>query len=165
MLNLTRPMVLVLALVGAASVGCTVKSDSSSTSAATHDYDPLFDAPQGAGLHTDDIVGLWETTQTAAAGSVQVRILFRNGQIQLANRCTADGYEAVTVGVTVQATFGSGKITVSDKGGVVEASSKGPSGKPDLICNAKLTGPGEAPYALGAGKLQALGFTMAKITD
>lgn len=166
MLILSRSMVMVVVVAGATSIAaCTVKSDSSTTSAATHEYDPLFDAPQGAGLHTDDIVGLWETTQASDVGQLQVRALFRDGRIQLANRCSADGYETVTVGVTVQATFANGKISVADKGGIVQTSSKGPSGKPDVICNVKLTGPGDAPYALGAGMLQALGFSMAKISD
>jgi hypothetical protein len=163
--NLSRSVVVLLGLVGASAMAaCAVKSDGSSSSAATHEYDPLFDAPQAAGLHTDDIVGLWEASATQTF-TQHLRMLFRNGQIQLANRCSGDGYETVTTGVTVQATFATGKVDITDPGGTVSQSSKGPSGKPDLVCTAKLSGPGELTYALGGGKLQIGGYALTKVTD
>ena len=163
---LSRSTVMVIVLSGATSLAaCTIKNDApSSTSAATHEYDPLFDAPQGSGVHADDIVGLWESTQTSAGLEVHLRMLFRDGRIQLANRCSGNGYETVTVGVTVQGTFANGKLSVTDKGGTVDAPTTA-AGKPDLVCKASLSGPGDAQYALGAGKLQLLGLSLTKVTD
>ncbi len=154
------------AVAASAAAGCTIKNDSTTTSAtSSKEYDALYDVPQAAAAQATDIVGLWETTQSSGGVDVEVRMLFRDGRIQLANRCSSDGYETVTVGVTVQATFATGKISVTDKGGTVQQTSKGPAGKPDLICKVTLTGPGDATYALGAGKLQIVGFTLTKVTD
>jgi len=95
----------------------------------------------------------------------QARIQFKDGKIQFASRCTGPGYEMVTVGVTVSATWADSKITVSDPGGQDQKTSNGPTGKPPLVCVAKLTGPGSTSYSLGDSKLQTLGFSFTKITD
>jgi hypothetical protein len=147
-------------------VACT--SETSSSSSAGSEYDPLFDVAAGS-ADASNVVGLWETTQTTEAQGVVAtshqRIEIRDASVKLANRCSADGYETVTVGVTVSAEIGDGTITTPDKGGAVTKASNGPAGKPALGCTVQLQGPGQLQFALGADKLQIAGASFTKVSD
>jgi hypothetical protein len=143
-------------------------SSTTSSSSAGSEYDPLFDVSAGS-ADASKVVGLWETTQTAEAQGVVAtshqRIEIREASVKLANRCSAEGYETITVGVTVSSEIGDGTITTPDKGGTVTKSSNGPAGKPPLGCTVQLQGPGQLQFALGADKLQIAGASFTKVSD
>src|SRR5689334_12261193 len=108
-------------------LACSSESGSSTSTAS--EYDPLFEVTASGG-DTTNVIGLWETTQTTSAQGVTAtsnqRIEIRQTTVKLANRCSGDGYETITVGVTINVTVGEGSITTQDKGGVVTKQSNGP---------------------------------------
>jgi hypothetical protein len=150
-----------------ACVACS--SSSTPSSSAGNEYDPVFDVAPSGSADASNVVGLWETTKTAESQGVVAtshqRIEIRETTVKLANRCSAEGYETVTVGVTINAQVGDGAITTQDKGGTVTKMSNGPAGKPPIGCQVQLQGPGQLPFALGADKLQIAGASFTKVSD
>ena len=145
-------------------------SESTSSTAAGSEYDPLYNVGQSSSVDTANVIGLWETVQTSSAQGVtatsQQRIEIRETTVKLANRCSGDeGYETATVGVTITVQIADGVITTQDKGGVVTKQLNGPAGKPPIGCQVQLAGPGQLQYALGSDKLQIAGASFSKISD
>lgn len=156
---------LVLALA-AFTPACTTE-----TIVEASEYDPLYQHQPGGGssVDTNALYGLWETSLTNISAGVtlrsHVRLSIRDGEIRFANRCSADGYETVTVGITVNTTLVDEQLSIPDRGGSASKEMEGPSGSPTATCIASITGPGTVEYALGAGQLQAFGIAFDKVTD
>ena len=144
-------------------------SSSSSSSSGSSDYDPLFATAQAPSPDTTKAIGLWELTQQTTQQGITVtelsRLDIRDGTMKLAARCSSDGYQTITAGVTVSATVAPDAITVNDPGGLVTQQTDGPAGKPPMLCGVQLKGPGKLPYALGNGKLQVSIGSFSKVAD
>lgn len=144
-------------------------SESTSSTPGGSEYDPLYDVAQSGSVDTANVIGLWETTQTTSGQGVtatsQQRIEIRDTTVKLANRCSGEGYDSATVGVTITVQIADGVITTQDKGGAVTKQLNGPAGKPPIACQVQLAGPGQLQYALGSDKLQIAGASFSKISD
>lgn len=158
-----KTLVPCLALAVLALAACSSSDDSTETPDV---YEGLYATPQAATTDPNEIVGLWEAPPRTTDGIDYVgRIEFRGTTIKFANRCMGSGYETVTVGVTVNATFADGTVRLADAGGSDVKRSSGPTGKPPLRCLVQLTGPGTTSYSLGVGKLVIFDVSFTKVTD
>ena len=155
------------AALGALALAVLAACSSTSDSAAPN-FGSLYDLQSTSNPSADTIEGLWETVQTQTSGGITVqshsRVLIKNAEVQMANRCSSDGYETVTVGIAVAAQIEPGKATVNDKGGSDEKTTTAP-GKPPIVCKATLQGPGVLPYTVGSGKLAFGALNYDKIAD
>lgn len=155
------------ASLGTLMLACTLACSSSSDEAPT-DYGAVFDLPKATAPNADTIEGLWELVQTQSAAGVTVeshsRVLIKNAEIRMANRCSSEGYETVTVGISVPATIEPAKATVSGSGGSDEKTTTA-EGKPPVLCKVEIRGPGALTYTVGSGKLVFGALNYEKIGD
>lgn len=128
-------------------------------------HNRLYDVAASATADSTRIEGVWEFTEDKGDYTLLARLEVRDGKLHFASRCSGAGYQTITVGVIVKASWGDGKITVPEAGGSDEQTSPGPNGKAPLICTSKLNGPGTSPYVLENKKLETLGYTFTKVTD
>ncbi|MBX3230446.1 MAG: hypothetical protein KIT84_03065 [Labilithrix sp.] len=144
-------------------IGCSSDDDADAPPASP--YEPLYSVSVSSSADTTKLDGLWETAVNNGGANLLARVQFKDGKILFASRCSGDGYETVTVGITVNATWDDKSITVSDAGGQDSKTSNSSTGKPPVLCIAQLKGPGTSPYAIEDAKLETLGYTFTKVAD